>query len=115
MDLLTVYLYGSAGIVVGLLALSAAQNRRSGWRKSRGSFSEALDDVYADLGLSLKVPNRESNHVIVRAGPGVTADFSAFSNELINLDKALGSGQTITAAEGNERGEELFTAPSSNA
>jgi hypothetical protein len=100
MNSLTIWLYASSVVVIGLLAAFAAHNRRVGWKKSRITLAEALDDLYADLGLSVEPQQEvERNHVISAQRVGVAVDPTDFSDQLICLSKALGEAASVTPNE----------------
>ena len=114
MSSLTIWLYVSSGLVIGLLSAFAIHNRRVGWKKSRTTLAEALDDLYADLGLAIEPSQEiEPSHTIVTKRVESAGDASDFSDQLIRLTKALGEasvkpGEAVTA-EKKVRGRD--TAP----
>jgi hypothetical protein len=112
MNSLTIWLYVASGVVIGLLSAFAIHNRRSGWKKSRTTLAEALDDLYADLGLSVDLPQEpERSHLMVARREETPVDPSDFSDQLIRLTKALGEAATVKPNEAmageNARAREL--------
>jgi hypothetical protein len=95
MNSLTIWLYVASGLVIGLLIAFAAHNRKVGWKRSRATLAEALDDLYADLGLSVKLVETERHHVVTTRREDVSVDPTDFSDQLIRLKRALGSSATV--------------------
>ena len=89
MHSLTPVIYLTAGMAIGILGLFAAHNRREGWRKTRTTLADALDDLYADLGLLPEAANAPNKNVVVPAQPRTVVDPGEFSFQLMNLDQAL--------------------------
>jgi hypothetical protein len=90
MNSLTILLYLLSVAVIALLAVFAAHNHRSGWKKTRTTLTEALDDFYDDLGLNVRdTPARTTS---------VSLDPGSFSLQLANLQSALGEANSVTAA-----------------
>jgi hypothetical protein len=110
MNALTVWLYISSGVVIGLLVAFAKHNRKVGWKKSRTTLSEALDDFYADLGFSVRAPEPERSY-IVTSRPAEPVDQGDFSDQLIRLKNALGDAATVTQPEVEEKKRGRETAP----
>jgi len=82
-------IYLSAGMAISILGLFAAHNHRTGWKKTRTNLAEALDDLYADFGLSSEAPISQMNEVAAPSRSNAPVDARGFSLQLINLDKAL--------------------------
>ena len=96
MNSLTIWLYVSSGVVVGLLSAFAIHNRRVGWKKSRTTLAEAMDDLYLDLGLSVEPPQEtERNYTITPRRVEAGGDPSDFSDQLLRLTKALGESTSV--------------------
>ena len=95
MNLLTLSLYLSAGAVIGLLTALAFHNRRAGWKKSRTTLVEALEDFYSDLGLSVQPLTAP------QPAPSNPSDFSA---QLVNLKSALGDATGVAPGSASELG-----------
>jgi hypothetical protein len=87
---LTLCLYLCSGLVIGLLVLFSAHNRKTGWKKSRATLSEAIEEFYADLGLAARVNDSSQVRPV---GIGEACDASEFSLQLVNLRSALGDSQ----------------------
>ena len=98
MSSLTLYLYISSGVVIGLLAAFAAHNRKVGWKKSRTTLAEALDDFYEDLGLGTPVAGMEPQQPFITRKL-VQVDPADFSSQLIRLKGALGDSTAVTPQE----------------
>jgi hypothetical protein len=112
MNSVTIWLYISSGLVIGLLSAFAVHNRRVGWKKSRTTLTEALDDFYADLGLSVGPAEQEDiKRMVVSRRVEAKVDPTDFSDQLLRLTTALGeasrakptSGSTGDAAKTPER------------
>jgi hypothetical protein len=108
MNSLTICLYVTAGLVVGLLAAFAVHNRKVGWKKSRTTLAEALDDLYADLGLSDELmagPGRveqhpaRRHHWVTSRHEEILVDPNDFSDQLIRLKMALGESARVGARD----------------
>jgi hypothetical protein len=108
MNSLTICLYVTAGLVIGLLAAFAVHNRKVGWKRPRATLAEALDDLYADLGLSdeplagpvLVEPHpAERRHWVTSRPEEILVDPNDFSDQLIRLKMALGESAKVGARE----------------
>ena len=94
-------IYGASVLSIGMLALFARQNRKSGWKRERSTFAQAMSSLYKDFGIELEeapTPRPESSVPPVWAPvrPSETIDFSA---QLLKLRGALGSaGAPVTNA-----------------
>lgn len=99
MNSLTICLYVASGLVIGLLTAFAAHNRKVGWKKSRTSLAEALDDLYADLGLSVEPVEEERRHLVTAQRRVELVDPNDFSDQLIRLKLALGASASTGANE----------------
>lgn len=91
MTSLTIWLYASSGAVIGLLSVFAIHNQRVGWKKSRTTLAEALNDFYSDLGLGVEQSHEtERAHIITARRVEAHVDPIDFSDQLIRLTEALG-------------------------
>jgi hypothetical protein len=107
MNSLTLWLYIASGVVIGLLAAFAAHNRRVGWKKTRTTLAEALDGLYADLGLSVEPGDSEPGRMTITRRTETAVDPADFSEQLTRLMKALGEAAArpneVKAGEGDTR------------
>jgi len=94
---LTLGLYACSAVTIGLLIAFAAHNRKAGWKKSRTSLSQALDDLYEDFGLGVSPGVNVDEKV---SQPAV--DPGDFSMQLIKLRDGL--GETKGVADQAEQG-----------
>jgi cell division protein FtsW (lipid II flippase) len=81
---LTLYLYASSVLTVGLLAAFAVHNQKSGWKKSR--ISPYQDRRASSLKTSVQ-------------------DVEGFSFQLINLRNALGNSAGVMVGASQSNGE----------
>jgi hypothetical protein len=103
MNSLTIWLYVSSGVVIGLLSAFAIHNRRVGWKKSRTTLAEAMDDLYADLGLSVEpAQEAERNYIVMPRRVETGGDPSDFSDQLVRLTKALGESTSVKPVSAGE-------------
>jgi hypothetical protein len=84
------------------LTAFAVHNRKSGWKKSRVTLAEALNDLYADLGLSVEPAaaephEAERHHLVTSRREEVLVDPNDFSDQLIRLQLALGESTAVGA------------------
>jgi hypothetical protein len=108
MTSLTLCFYVAAGAVIGMLTAFAVHNRRVGWRKSRTTLAEALDDLYADLGLSVGPGVEQAHtHLVAARREEVPVDPADFSDQLLRLKIALGDGAAATPREDRVREREM--------
>jgi hypothetical protein len=85
MSLEWIPIYASATALAALMVAFSAHNRKIGWKKARPTMLEALNDLYADLGVERSLSSLPSA-LITSAVPD--ADFSL---QLLKLRGALGS------------------------
>ncbi len=100
MTSLTLCLYVAAGAVIGMLTAFGLHNRRVGWKKSRTTLAEALDDLYADLGLSVAKAEVAPTHFISPRREELPVDAADFSDQLLRLKIALGDVGAVSPREG---------------
>jgi hypothetical protein len=94
MTLQMVMIYLSAAGAIGVLAAFAAHNRKTGWKKTRPTFVDALSSFYMDLGLATDA-HTPSAPVLRQTTTDEATDFSL---QLLRLRTALGSSTTATKA-----------------
>jgi hypothetical protein len=107
MSSLTISLYICSGVVIGLLTAFAAHNRKVGWKKSRTTLTEALDDLYSDLGLNPAVAEAEPLHQLITRKVATRVDPADFSGQLIRLKSALGESTPVPASEPKAQEREM--------
>jgi hypothetical protein len=90
MSSLTLGLYSCSAVTIGLLVAFAARNRKAGWKKSRTSLDQALDDLYLDMGLGVNPGVHVDEKV---SQPPV--DPGDFSMQLIKLRDGLGESNGV--------------------
>jgi hypothetical protein len=111
MNSLTIWLYVSSAVVIALLSAFAIHNRRVGWKRSRTTLAEALDDLYADLGLGVKPAEKvEGSHMVTHRHIEAAVDPGDFSDQLIRLTQALGETTSLTPNEALPRERKLVPA-----
>lgn len=84
-------IYAGATSLIALMVAFSAHNRKIGWKRSRPTLIEALNDLYADLGVA---DATQSAAAPVTLRPAVS-DVD-FSNQLLKLRGALGEGCRFT-------------------
>lgn len=77
---------------IGMLALFARHNRKTGWRKERPSLEKALNLFYADSGMEAE----EKAPVAPQTNPAAALSFSA---QLVQLRNALGTTAPVKTRE----------------
>jgi len=86
-------IYGCAVLTITMLGAFARQNRKSGWKRNRLNVVEALETLYADLGLAqpeaTPMAGPEWKPVSVEEAIG-------FSAQMLKLRGALGTGTPVT-------------------
>jgi hypothetical protein len=101
-----ILIYASATALIALMVAFASHNRKTGWKKSRPTLLEALNDLYADLGVGSESPAASLPAPVANAGPQDTD----FSLQLLKLRGALGSVSTspqLTTHETQRGSEQL--------
>jgi hypothetical protein len=101
-----ILIYASATALIALMVAFASHNRKTGWKKSRPTLLEALNDLYADLGVGSESPASSLSAPVVNAGPRDTD----FSLQLVKLRGALGNMSTspqLTPREAQRASEQL--------
>lgn len=90
MPLQMVFIYASGAALITLMAAFAVHNKKIGWKRARPTLLEALNDLYADLGVGMDAPQGSVPTINHSAPP--EADFSL---QLLTLRGALGSSKPI--------------------
>jgi hypothetical protein len=84
-------IYAGATSLIALMVAFSAHNRKIGWKRSRPTLIEALNDLYADLGVGSDA-TPSAAPVVMR--PAVSdVDFSL---QLLKLRGALGESSRFT-------------------
>jgi hypothetical protein len=85
-------IYAGGTSLIALMVAFSAHNRKIGWKRTRPTLIEALNDLYADLGVGNDaVPSTP----LVAVPPAITdADFSL---QLLKLRGALGESGRFSA------------------
>jgi hypothetical protein len=87
-ELIPIYAGGIA--LIALMVAFSSHNRKTGWKKTRPTMLEALNDLYADLGVGIE---SSTSSLPASVAPAAPPD-SDFSLQLLKLRGALGNSNS---------------------
>ncbi|MCU1263681.1 MAG: hypothetical protein JWO80_6566 [Bryobacterales bacterium] len=89
-------IYISSVVAIGVLALFARHNRKTGWKKQSGAFAQSVSDFYRSA--YVEEPVREEVSLQAPAIPSWAPlgapEAASFSAQLVNLRASLGTAGT---------------------
>jgi hypothetical protein len=92
-------IYISSVVAIGVLALFARHNRKTGWKKQPGAFAQSVSDFYRSA--YVEEPAREEVPLQEVQAPAIPSwaplaapEAASFSAQLVNLRASLGTAGT---------------------
>jgi hypothetical protein len=105
-------IYGSSILAIGVLALFAGHNRKTGWKRQRGKFAQWLNEFYEGAyvdGVASESVFRETSRPVVTAWTPLTdSEVIGFSQQLIKLRSSLGAAGTSPVFEAPRATREMI-------